>query len=111
VELDETQKIGMHASFISSIFMKENNRFFTFREIAERTKETSWGEYSLLHPAIEMLLNRREIEKDETYGYCRPGQKARLRQEMAIPKMSRADFDKLAPEARMEHCKNGGGVI
>jgi len=107
MELNETSKIGMHASFIDGIFMKEN-RFFTFKEIANRTKEAPWGEFDLLHPALDQLIQYGKLEHDPAYGYCRKGQKESLRRELSIPKMSRADFDKLTPEAQAEYCRNGG---
>jgi len=112
MELNETSKIGMHASFISSFFMKEPNRFFTHKQVVEKCKEAPWGEFDFIYPAIQQLLDQREIERDEAYGYCRKGQKARLRQELAspAPKMPRAEFDRLQPAEQMQFCRTGGRI-
>jgi len=101
----------MHVSLLDSIVRKGGNRFYTFKELAEATKEATWAKFDLITPALETMIRRGQLEHDPVCGYCPKGQKEFLKREMQKPRMGRAEFDKLDCAAQGEFCRNGGIVV
>ena len=110
MELTESTQIEMHSGQIARIFQKNPGKFLTFKSIVEGMKEAEWGEFDLIMPALERMIEQGKLEYDQTYGYCRKGEKAAIRRDMANPPMSRADFEKLSQEARAQYCRDGGRI-
>jgi len=110
MELTEQTKIEMHCGQIGRIFQKNPGKFLTFKSIVEGMKEAEWGEFDLIMPALEKLIEQGKLEHDQTYGYCPKGQKAALRQNISNPPMSRADFEKLSQSERAQYCRDGGRI-
>jgi hypothetical protein len=108
--MTDLMKTEMHASQIQHIFMRDGNKFYTFQSLAEKMREAEWSEFDQIRPALDRLIERGLLEHDPTYGYCKKGYSTALKQDMATPKMSRAEFDKLTPAAQAEYCR-GGGLI
>jgi len=110
MELTEQTRIEMHVGQIARIFQKNPGKFLTFKGIAEGMKETQWGEFDLITPALEKMIEQGKLERDPVYGYCRKGEKEAIRRDMANPPMSRADFEKLSQADRAQYCRDGGRI-
>lgn len=109
--MEPERQIEMHVSEIFSIFQKNPGRFMTFRAIADIMEMATWTKFDYLHPALQTMIKRGQLEYDEKCGYCRKGEKAILRAEMAKPSITRSMFDGLPPSEQSAHIKSGGRVV
>jgi len=105
------RELAMHVAELESIFLKNPGRFMTTRDIADIMQKAEWTKYELFKAALETMVQRGQLEFDSTLGYCKRGQKDTLRQEMAKPSISRANFDKLSYAEQSAHLKAGGRVV
>ena len=109
-KLTEASLLEMHINKIMSVLQKDKNRFFKTSEITELVKEAPWANFKCIAPALELLLERKQIEHDPACGYCLPGRKKAIQRGLSTPGVNRAEFDKMSDKAKMRYVQEGGVI-
>ena len=107
MELSESTNIEMCATLIASVLYKGETCFYSFKEIADQVSRVQWVNPAYIAPALERLIERKQLEHDPQNGYYKAGHKTAIQRTKAVPTISRLQFDRLNPREKMEYLKNG----